>query len=190
MNNYGSPYGSNIIKVASVDGYDFTNTFKNTQNKAITINIWNKVGPDLQRQSGAMLAPRKTTLTFVLQPGQSQTVAFQDNTQYAWAEATTKLLLSGQYDTVYGEANMKPTGGSGYNLSIIPKSDKLNNYDMEISSKEADWCVSNRFKNFWRTETDPVGNDDGTDTNGSCYVNARTAHLTTKMGGIVSDVAP
>ncbi|RDL42494.1 uncharacterized protein BP5553_02473 [Venustampulla echinocandica] len=189
VNNYGSPYGSNIMKVASAKGYDFTNTFVNTQKEAITINIWNKVGPDLQPQSGAMLAPRKTTLTFVLQPGGSQTVAFEGNTQYAWAQATTKLLMSGQYDTVYGEANMKPTGGSGYNLSIIPKSDKINNYDMEISSVEADWCVSNRFKNFWRTETDPVGNDDGKDTNGSCYVNSATAHLTTKMGGTVSDAA-
>lgn len=188
VNNYGTPYGSNIIKVDSRKGYAFTNEYKNTQDKTITINIWNKVGPDLQAQSGAMLAPQKSTLTFTLAPGKSQIVAFQDNTQCAWAQATDKVLPSGQFDTVYGEANFKSSGGSGYNLSVIPKSDKINNYDMQISNAETP-CVSNPYKNFWRTETDPVG-DGSTDTNGSCYINAKTASLTTIMGGTMSKAAP
>merc|ERR1711977_818455 len=56
--NCGSPYGSNIIKVSSTSGYDFTNTFVNTGSKTMVINIWNKIGPDGQILSGSALAQR------------------------------------------------------------------------------------------------------------------------------------
>ena len=68
----GLPYGSNIIKVDSISGYDFTNTFTNTQSSTITVNVWNKVGHDMQPLSGSALAPKSTTLTFTLAPGASQ----------------------------------------------------------------------------------------------------------------------
>merc|ERR1712059_182772 len=71
--NCGSPYGSKII------------------------NIWNKIGPDGQILSGSALAPKNTTLTFALPAGKSQIVAFQDNTQTAWAEVTSDLTASGAY---------------------------------------------------------------------------------------------
>ncbi|KAG4415328.1 hypothetical protein IFR04_011532 [Cadophora malorum] len=176
--NYGSPYGSNIIKVSSTSGYDFTNTFINTGSKSMTINIWNKIGSDLQDLSGSALAPKDTTLTFVLAPGKSQIVAFQDNTQTAWAQACDDFTASGAYATVWGEAQFR-SEGSGFDYSAI-LSKNSNNYDMTISSEEND-CVSSRTENFWLAEYTPIGNSDG-----SCYVPGSTMHLTTKMGGVIS----
>ncbi|KAL5314777.1 hypothetical protein ACEPPN_017424 [Leptodophora sp. 'Broadleaf-Isolate-01'] len=176
--NFGSPYGSNIIKVSSTSGYDFTNTFINTGSKSMTINCWNKVGPDLLDLSGSALAPKNTTLTFVLAPGESQIVAFQDNTQAAWAEACDDFTASGAYATVWGEVQYR-SQGSGFDYSAI-LSKGSNNYDMTISSKENS-CVSSRTENFWLTATQPIGGSDG-----SCYVPDSTMHLTTKMGGVIS----
>ncbi|KAL2063520.1 hypothetical protein VTL71DRAFT_5325 [Oculimacula yallundae] len=176
--NFGAPYGSNIIKVSSTSGYDFTNTFINTSKKPMTINIWNKVGPDLQDLSGSALAPKKTTLTFVLAPGKSQIVAFQDNTQAAWAQACDDFTASGAYATVWGEVQYRKEG-SGFDYSAI-LSKGANNYDMTITSEEND-CVSSQKENFWLAEYKPIGNSDG-----SCFVPDSTMHLTTKMGGVIS----
>lgn len=178
MGNVGSPYGSNIIKVPSTKGYDFTNTFVNSQSKTITINVWQKAGPDLQPLSGSALAPKKTTLTFTLKPGASQTVAFQENTQIGWAEACSSFASSGAYDTTWGEANFVSTG-SGYDVSAIMNS-AGNNYQMTITSAEAPACTSDMNQNMWLTATDPVGGSDG-----SCYIAQSTATLKTVMGGKV-----
>ncbi|KAI9047708.1 hypothetical protein LZ554_008418 [Drepanopeziza brunnea f. sp. 'monogermtubi'] len=177
VGNYGNPYGHNVMKVSSKSGYDFTNTFINTGSETITINIWNKVGPDLMPQSGPSLAPKNTTLTFVLKPGESQIIAIQENTQIAWAQATDNYHMSGAFAESWGEANFVPTG-SGYNLSAIMSSGG-NNYNMIISSEEVE-CVSDRTQNFWLKEFTPIGGSDG-----SCYVPGKTMHLTTKMGGHV-----
>jgi len=176
--NCGTPYGSNIIKVSSTSGYDFTNTFVNTGSKSMVINIWNKIGPDGQILSGSALAPKNTTLTFALPAGKSQIVAFQDNTQTAWAEVTSDLTASGAYATVWGEAQFR-SEGSGFDYSAI-LSKNSNNYDMTISAKENS-CVSSRTENFWLAEYTPIGDSDG-----SCYVPGTTMHLTTKMGGVIS----
>ncbi|KAK0123218.1 hypothetical protein ONS96_010218 [Cadophora gregata f. sp. sojae] len=176
--NCGIPYGSNIIKVSSTSGYDFTNTFVNTGSKTMVINLWNKIGPDGQILSGSALAPKDTTLTFALKPGKSQIVAFQDNTQMAWAEVTSDLTASGAYATVWGEAQFR-SQGSGFDYSAI-LSKNSNNYDMTITSKENS-CVSSRTENFWLAEYTPIGGSDG-----SCYVPGTTMHLTTKMGGVIS----
>jgi len=176
--NVGSPYGSNIIKVSSTSGYDFTNTFHNTQSKAITINIWQKVGPDMRVLSGSALAPKNTTLTFVLAAGAKQTVAFQGNTQIAWAQACSSIATSGAYATTWGEANFVSTG-SGYDVSAIMNA-AGNNYAMTITSTEAPKCTSSMTENMWLTDTTPVG-----DSNGSCYIAQSTATLTTVMGGTV-----
>lgn len=177
INNVGTPYGSNIIKVDTTTGYDFTNTFVNTQSVPITVNVWNKVGSDGQDLSGSTDAPKSTTLTFVLAAGASQTIAVQENSNIGWAEATTKLRTdSGGFDTSFGEATFLAKG-SGYNLSAIPNTSG-NNYDMAISSVEAPQCTSDMTQNYWLTATQPIGTSDG-----SCYVAQSTAHLTTKMGG-------
>jgi hypothetical protein len=126
--------------------------------------------------SGSALAPTTTTLTFVLAPGASQTVAFQENTQVAWAQACSSITASGAYDTTWGEANLGP-GGSGYDVSAIENS-AGNNYAMKITSVEAPGCTSDQTQNMWLTATDPVGTSDG-----SCFIAQSTATLTTIMGG-------
>ncbi|EHK96943.1 hypothetical protein GLAREA_07781 [Glarea lozoyensis ATCC 20868] len=177
INNVGIPYGANIIKVDSIEGYDFTNTFVNTQQVPITVNVWNKVGEDGQDLSGSTDAPKKTTLTFVLAPGASQIIAVQENSNIGFAQATTKLRAdSGGFDTSFGEITFLAKG-SGYNLSAIPNT-AGNTYNMSISSVEAPQCTSDMNNNFWLTATQPIGTSDG-----SCYIAQSTAHLTTTMGG-------
>jgi hypothetical protein len=175
--NVGSPYGSNIIKVASTSGYDFTNTFVNTQSETITINIWNKGGSDGQTQSGAFLAPKDTSLTFALPAGASQVVAFMEDSQVAWAQACSSIAFAGNYQTTWGEAQFVGTG-SGYDVTAIMGNN--NNYDMTITSVEAPACTSDRTQNMWLAAYTPIG-----DSNGSCYIAQSTAHLTTKMSGTV-----
>jgi hypothetical protein len=176
--NYGNPYGSNVIKVSVKSSYSYTAEFHNTQSKTITINIWNKVGPDGQDLSGSALAPKNTTLTFTLGPGDSQIVAFDENSQVAWAEACSETAASGAYATTWGEANFVKTG-SGYDVSAIMNPND-NDYNMSISSAEAPDCTSDRTQNFWLTDTQPIGNSDG-----SCFIAQSTATLKVVMGGKV-----
>jgi hypothetical protein len=178
VGNVGVPYGANIIKVASTAGYQYTNTFVNSQSQTITVNIWNKAGPDGQANSGSALAPTDTTLTFTLPPGGSQVVAFMENTQVGWAEACSDLAASGAYATTWGECNFA-SSGSGYDMSAIMNS-AGNNYNMAISSVEAPACTSDMTQNYWLTATEPIGNSDG-----SCFIAQSTATLTTVMGGTV-----
>jgi hypothetical protein len=176
MGQVGLPYGSNMIKVDSTSGHDFTNTFTNSQSETITINIWNKVGHDMQPLSGSALAPKSTTLTFTLAPGKSQIVAFMPDSQVGWAQACSATAESGAFATTWGEANFCSTG-SGYDMSAIMNPNG-NNYNMSISSVEAPACTSDTTQNYWLTPTQPMGNSDG-----SCYIAQSTAHLTTIMGG-------
>ncbi|KAM3065444.1 hypothetical protein ACMFMG_011437 [Clarireedia jacksonii] len=174
--NFGSPYGANVIKISSKASYAYTAEFINTQSKSITVNIWNKVGPDLQDLSGSALAPKNTTLTFVLAAGASQIVAFQENSQVAWAEACSETAASGAYATTWGEANFVKTG-SGYDMSAIMNANG-NDYNMSISSAEAPQCTSDPTQNYWLTDTQPIGNSDG-----SCFIAQSTATLKVVMGG-------
>ncbi|PQE20129.1 allergen asp f 4 protein [Rutstroemia sp. NJR-2017a BBW] len=174
--NYGSPYGSNVIKVSSKSSYSYTAEFHNTQSKSITVNIWNKVGPDGRDLSGSALAPKNTTLTFVLAAGASQIVAFDENSQVAWAEACSSTAASGAYATTWGEANFVKTG-SGYDMSAIMNANG-NDYNMSISSSEAPDCTSDPTQNYWLTDTQPIGNSDG-----SCFIAQSTATLKVVMGG-------
>lgn len=177
MGNYGSPYGSNVIKVDSVGSHAYTNTFKNTQSKTITVNVWNKVGPDMRVLSGSAMAPKDTTLTFSLAPGASQVVAFQENSQVAWAQVCSETTAAGAFKTTWGEANFVKTG-SGYDVSAI--NNPNNDYDMTITSNEASQCTSSRTENFWLTDTKPIGTSDG-----SCFIAQNTATLQTIMGGTI-----
>jgi hypothetical protein len=179
IGNLGAPYGSCIILTDSPSSYQYTNTFTNTQSETITVNVWLKAGPDMQPFSGASLAPTKTTLTFTLTPGQSKTVAFDENTQAAWCQATSKTTAAGSYDQTWGEVQFA-SSGCGYDVSAIENS-AGSNYIMTISSLEAPDCQSTRTTNMWLSATDPVGNSDG-----SCYIAQGKATLTTIMGGPVS----
>lgn len=53
--------------------------------------------------------------------GESQIVAFQEDSQVGWAEATAAKTASGAFDTTWGEANFQ-AGGSGYDMSAIMNS--------------------------------------------------------------------
>jgi len=178
--NVGVPYGSNVIKVGSRAGYDFTNEFINTSGESITVVVWNKVGSDGQPLSGSALASKsgEPALTFALAPGASQIVAFQENSQVGWAQATSQLTASGAFATSWGEANFVSTG-SGYDLSAI-LNPAGNNYNMAITSVEAPACTSDPTQNYWLTASEPIGGSDG-----SCYIAQSTASLTTKMGGTI-----
>ncbi|KAF5871835.1 putative allergen asp f 4 protein [Botrytis fragariae] len=174
--NYGSPYGSNVIKADSSASYSYTVNFVNTQSKKITVNIWNKVGPDMQPLSGSALAPKNTTLTITIPSGGSQKVAFDEDSQVAWAQACSSTAASGAFDTTWGEAQFLKTG-SGYDMSAIMNS-AGNNYNMTITSEEAPACTSDPTQNYWLTATEPIGDSDG-----SCYISQSTATLTVVMAG-------
>ena len=187
IGNIGNPQGSNMIKVASTEGQQFTNTFINTSPAPLTVAIWNKAfdGPNgVEANLGSAVAPKTPALTFALAPGASQIVAFQANTQIGFSQAVAATAESGAFATSWGEVNFSPTG-SGYDLSAI-MNPQGNNYDMAISSKEAE-CISDMTQNYWYAannnpeDPQPVGNSDG-----SCYVYGSSATLTTKMGGTVS----
>jgi hypothetical protein len=173
--NVGTVYGSNIIKVSSATGYDFTLNFVNSQKVPIVVNVWNKVGPDHQPQSGPMLAPKSTTLTFAIAAGGSQMIAVQENSSIGWAQTTTKITSYGAYDSSWGEATLKASG-SGYDLSAIPNT-AGNKYNMSISSTETT-CISDPTQNYWLTDTQPIGTSDG-----SCFIAQSTAHIKVVMGG-------
>ncbi|KAL3422179.1 Allergen Asp f 4 [Phlyctema vagabunda] len=175
--NCGSPYGSNMIKVSSRSGYDFTNEFINTSGETITVVVWNKIGSDGQILSGSALAPKSPALTFALKPGKSQIVAFDDNSQVGWAQATSDLAFSGAFATTWGEGQFRKEG-SGVDVSAIMNA-KGNNYNMSITTSEIS-CISDMTQNMWLTDTTPVG-----DSNGSCYIPGSTATVTTTMGGTV-----
>jgi len=188
IGNIGSPQGSNIIKVDSTEGYDFTNTFINTSGEPITIVVWNKAasqnGGAVEANLGSCIAPVSPALAITLAPGAKQIVAFQEDTQAGWAQATTNIAASGAYATTWGEVNYSSTG-SGYDVSAIMNVDG-NTYDMAITAAEVS-CTSDMTQNMWIAQNNnpedpvPVGNSDG-----SCYLPGSTATLTTKMGGTVS----
>lgn len=181
IGNYGSPQGSNMIKVSSRTGYDYTNEFINTSGESMTVVVWNKAydaGNGVEANLGASVAPKTPILSFALAPGESQIVAFQENSQVGWCQAVSDIAESGAFATTWGEMNFVSTG-SGYDVSAIMNPNN-NNYDMTITSAEAPQCTSSRTQNFWLTETDPVG-----DSNGSCYIAQSTATITTKMGGTI-----
>jgi len=182
VSNVGYPVeGSNMVKVDSVDGYDFTNEFINTSGATMTIVVWNKAASQGLKNPlkaianlGSCIAPVTPALTFVLKPGASQIVAFAEQSVIGWTQPTSSIAESGQFQNTWGEVKFDPTG-SGYDVSAILNPNN-NNYVMSITSVEAPDCTSDQNQNMWLTDSDPVGS-------GSCYIAQSTAHLTTKMGG-------
>jgi len=184
IGNIGSPQGSNMIKVSSTEGYPFTNTFINTSNGPITIVVWNKAferDGTVEANLGSCLAPTSPALSITLAAGAQQIVAFQDDTQAGWAQATDSIAVSGAYATTWGEINYS-SSGSGYDVSAIMNVNG-NTYDMAISAAETT-CISDMTQNLWIGRNNnpedpiPIGNSDG-----SCYIPGSTATIVTKMGG-------
>ncbi|KAL9025641.1 MAG: hypothetical protein Q9180_007630 [Flavoplaca navasiana] len=117
------------IDTADVHKYKYTNTFKNTGSNPLPIIVWNKEGRNGDPQSGMGLEPN---MRFTVQPGQSQTVAFDENTfatfsrdckrdpdagnlpQCVWGE----LTFGGEMPAMDGNPASKKW--SGFNRSSIP----------------------------------------------------------------------
>lgn len=184
VSNVGIPEGSNMIKVEDAEKHVFTNEFINTSKEAMTVVVWNKAASQEMKDPlnanpnlGASIAPEHAALTIPLDPGQSQVVAFMDESVVAWSQATESRATSGGFSTTWGEAQFN-SSGSGYDVSAI-QNPNGSNYVMEITSSEANSCASTQDTNMWITDVKTVGS-------GSCFIAQKTAHLTTKMGGYIS----
>ena len=126
IGNVGSPYGTNMILLDSADkakSYKYSNTFKNPTSDEIKVIVWNKSGNDGQPQSGMSLPP---TLTFPLGPNESKAVAFDENSQVAFAQDCARDPMKGNLpNCTWGEVDfgdLRNGGWSGYDRSSIPNS--------------------------------------------------------------------
>ncbi|KAL8722276.1 MAG: hypothetical protein Q9181_007525 [Wetmoreana brouardii] len=129
IGNIGIPYGSNMMYIANseVDNHKYTTMFKNVGQQPIPINVWNKAGRDGQANSGGCT---EANLKFTLNPGESQAVAFDENTQAAFSRDCDKGP-GGYPACVWGEldfGDQRPSdstgagneGHSGFDRSSIP----------------------------------------------------------------------
>ena len=126
IGNVGIPYGSNMVLLDSADDaekYKYSNTFNNPTSDKITVIVWNKSGKDGQPQSGMSLPP---TLTFSVGPNESKAVAFDENSQVAFAQDCERDPMKGNLpNCTWGEVDfgdLRNGGWSGYDRSSIPNS--------------------------------------------------------------------
>ncbi|KAL8933435.1 MAG: hypothetical protein Q9211_005787 [Gyalolechia sp. 1 TL-2023] len=114
IGNVGAPYGSNMMFIPNdqVDNYKYTNVFKNIGQNPYPIIVWNKAGRDGRPLSGGCT---EANLKFVLNPGESQAVAFDENTQAAFSRDCERG--AGNYPTcVWGEmdfGDIRPDDSTG-----------------------------------------------------------------------------
>jgi hypothetical protein len=121
--NCGVPYGSNIILIDNndADKYDYVIQINGCPNTKYTVGFWNKIGPD-----GKMDGPYgHATLIFTVNPGETKTVAIDEDTQGAFGITTGDSLPTdnyGGYDCTWGEfdfCNADNNNWSGFDVSII-----------------------------------------------------------------------
>lgn len=161
-NNVGSPYNSNmqLIDASQKGQFKYTNTFTNTTDKPQTVTLWNKTGQNGNPNDGQNF-DKSTPKTFTLQPGQSQTVAFDTNSSVAWAVSKDGSAKPGANSgQTWGEATFanSDTGWSGYDVSQI--SPAGHNGNMSISNEASGKTVTQA--NAWQTPSDdPAGKDVG-----------------------------
>lgn len=122
--NVGKPWGSNIISVspAAAHRYKYVAKFTGSNSEPWTVTIWNKVGPD-DKMDGWY---GHSALTFVLAPGETHYVAFDEDSEGAWGAAPgTKGLPTdswGGYTSTWGEfsfGDAENSGWSGWDVSAI-----------------------------------------------------------------------
>jgi len=161
-NNVGSPYNSNmkLIEPGQKSQYKYTNTFTNNTGKPQTVTLWNKTGQNGGPNDGQNF-DKSTPKTFTLQPGQSQTVAFDTNSSVAWAVSKDGSAKPGANSgQTWGEATFAnaATGWSGYDVSQI--SPAGHNGNMSIKNEATGKTVTQ--KDAWQTpQDDPAGHDVG-----------------------------
>ncbi|KAN0078526.1 hypothetical protein V8E54_005039 [Elaphomyces granulatus] len=121
--NCGEPYGSNIILIDNddADKYNYVIQIVGCPSTKYTVGFWNKIGRDgnLDGWYG------DATLNFVVNPGETKTVAVDDDTQGAFGITTGNSLPRDQYggyDCTWGEfdfCNSDNNNWSGFDVSII-----------------------------------------------------------------------
>ncbi|KAL8637435.1 MAG: hypothetical protein Q9226_009122 [Calogaya cf. arnoldii] len=167
--NVGVPYGSNMMAISTDDihKYKYTNTFKNTGSNPIPIQIWNKCGRDGASQSG--MGESAANMKFSLQPGQSQAVAFDENTIAAFSRDCERDPKKGNLpQCVWGELNFgsempavndkkAAEKWSGFNRSSIPAgaNEILTITCTSCDEKAREETKSGKGQNTWETAGDP-----------------------------------
>lgn len=122
--NVGIPWGSNIISVSPIQAhrYKYVVQFRGSNTRPWRVTIWNKVGPDgkLDGWYG------HSALTFVLAPGETRYVAFDEDSQGAWGAAPGTHGLPtdtwGGYTSTWGEFSFgdgENNGWSAWDVSAI-----------------------------------------------------------------------
>ncbi|KAJ6005122.1 hypothetical protein N7540_012921 [Penicillium herquei] len=122
--NIGIPWGSNIKPVSpfTAHEYKYVVKFQGTNTEPWTVNVWNKVGPDGKMDGWY----GNSALTFVLAPGETRYVAFDEDSEGAWGAApgTKGLPIDpwGGYTSTWGEftfGDVENNGWSGWDVSAI-----------------------------------------------------------------------
>ncbi|KAL8652864.1 MAG: hypothetical protein Q9210_002445 [Variospora velana] len=112
IGNVGNPYGSNMMFVPSADDQKYTIDFKNVGENPFPVIVWNKAGRNGEANSGGCTEPN---LKFTLGAGESQVVAFDENSQGAFSRDCEKGP-AGYPNCVWGEwdfGDMRPTDATG-----------------------------------------------------------------------------
>ncbi|KAJ6016563.1 Allergen [Penicillium herquei] len=124
MRNVGIPYGSNIIQVPDeqANQYKYVVRFNGpSEGEDWRVVIWNKYGPDGILGGWYGQACRR----FTLAAGETQFVAFDEDSQGGWAAApgtAIPLDIEGGYASTWGEFDFGSSvnhGWSGFDVSAI-----------------------------------------------------------------------
>lgn len=122
--NVGVPWGSNIIEVSPTEAhkYKYVAQFTGANSEPWTVIIWNKIGPDGKMDGWY----GHSAMTFILAPGETKYVAFDEDSIGAWGAAPgTKGLPKddfGGYTSTWGEfsfGDIENNGWSGWDVSAI-----------------------------------------------------------------------
>lgn len=165
--NVGDPYGSNIVRVSaeSSSNYKYVAEFKVAGSAVWSVVIWNKIGPDglLDGWYGHACE------NFTLNGGTTQHVAFDENSQGAWAAAPGYTIPTdgfGGYATTWGEFDFGSTinsGWSGFDVSAIAvQAADMQIQGMKVCDKITEACSSissngTRFNNAYAAKDANVG---------------------------------
>lgn len=122
--NVGVPWGSNIITVSpsQAHNYKYVVKFRGSNTEPWTITIWNKVGPDGEMDGWYGHAAE----SFILAPGETRYVAFDEDSEGAWGAAPGTNGLPkdswGGFTSTWGEfsfGDQENNGWSGWDVSAI-----------------------------------------------------------------------
>ncbi|KAJ5216903.1 hypothetical protein N7468_009911 [Penicillium chermesinum] len=145
--NVGNPYGSNIIRVSaeSSKAYKYVAEFKTAGSDIWKVAIWNKFGPN-GRLDGWF---DHACTIFNLSSGQTQYVAFDDDSQGGWAAAPGESISvddAGGYASTWGEFDFGSFinhGWSGFDVSAIAaQAGNLEVFGMKICDNITQICSS------------------------------------------------